>query len=201
VGTAAATLEGWITCASTPCASSQRASQKPPRPASKASAIRVIVRPALTASSRQRCSRGKQRFWARLQLLARLTLNPGKHAANQPARLAQLDDGNDRAILVEGDEGPAQSLPRRRPGSFGWGIAALHRLMQRRSCHFLAARPIASFGPSLQRGVRLSPASSPRSSINLEIPAGSLTPPTIASDYPPRVNPEPGHPAVVDAFR
>src|SRR3954471_24827633 len=50
----------------------------------------------------------KQLFWARLQLLARLTLNPGKHAANQPARLAQLDDGNDRAILVQGDEGPAQ---------------------------------------------------------------------------------------------
>src|SRR5437660_4404963 len=51
---------------------------------------------------------GKQPFWARLQLLARLTLNPGKHAANQPARLAQLDDGDDRAILVQGDEGPAQ---------------------------------------------------------------------------------------------
>src|SRR5712672_2531217 len=50
----------------------------------------------------------KQPFWARLELLARLTLNPGKHAANQPARLAQLEDGNDRAILVQGDEGPAQ---------------------------------------------------------------------------------------------
>src|SRR6516164_4044357 len=31
--------------------------------------------------------------------------------------------------------------------SFGWGIAALHRLMQRRSCHVPAARPIASIGP------------------------------------------------------
>src|SRR6516162_5533932 len=31
-----ATLEGWITCASTPRAASQRASQKPSRPASKA---------------------------------------------------------------------------------------------------------------------------------------------------------------------
>jgi hypothetical protein len=51
---------------------------------------------------------GKQPFWARLQLLARLTLNAGKRTANQPARLAHLDDGNDRAILVEGDEGPAQ---------------------------------------------------------------------------------------------
>src|SRR5207253_10363939 len=50
----------------------------------------------------------KQPFWARLQLLARLTLNAGKHAGNQPARVAHLDDGNDRAILVQGDEGPAQ---------------------------------------------------------------------------------------------
>src|ERR1700751_2813447 len=52
---------GWITCASTPRASSKRASQKPSRPASKATAIRVIVRPALTDSSRQRCSRASSR--------------------------------------------------------------------------------------------------------------------------------------------
>src|SRR5690348_16724075 len=32
--------------------------------------------------------------------------------------------------------------------SFGWGIAALHRFMQRRSCHVLAARPIASPAPA-----------------------------------------------------
>src|SRR6478736_6467466 len=70
----------------------------------------------------------KQPFRARLQLLARLTLNTRNDAANQPARLAQLDDGNDRAILVQGDEGPAQSLPRRRPGSFSWGIGALRQL-------------------------------------------------------------------------
>src|ERR1700730_4309255 len=31
--------------------------------------------------------------------------------------------------------------------SFSWGIAALHRFMQRRSCHLLAARPIGSAGP------------------------------------------------------
>src|SRR3954454_4310359 len=35
--------------------------------------------------------------------------------------------------------------------SFGWGIAALHRFMQRRSCHFLAARPIASLGSARGR--------------------------------------------------
>src|SRR5438270_755778 len=33
---------------------------------------------------------GEQPFWARLELLAWLTLNAGKHTANQPARLAQL---------------------------------------------------------------------------------------------------------------
>jgi hypothetical protein len=57
-----------------------------------------------------------------------LTLNAGKHPGNQPARLAHLDDGNDCAILVQRDEGPAQSLPRRRPGSFSWGIGALRQL-------------------------------------------------------------------------
>src|SRR5271169_59970 len=51
---------------------------------------------------------GKQPFWVRLQLLAGLALNAGKHTGNQPTRLAHLDDGNDRAILVQGDERPAQ---------------------------------------------------------------------------------------------
>jgi len=52
----------------------------------------------------------KEPFWARLQLLARLTLNAGKHTGNQPARLVHLDDGNDRAIVVQDDEGPAQVI-------------------------------------------------------------------------------------------
>src|SRR6201987_101369 len=50
----------------------------------------------------------KQPFCTRLQLLAWLALNAGKHTGNQPTRLAHLNDGNDRAILVQGDEGPAQ---------------------------------------------------------------------------------------------
>src|SRR5438309_3610829 len=87
---------------------------------------------------------GKQLFWARLQLLARLTLNPGNYAANQPARLAQLDDGNDRAILVQGDEGPAQVV---RLGHRGTPSIK----MQRRSCHLLAARPIESSGSAQAR--------------------------------------------------
>src|SRR5271169_4352270 len=50
----------------------------------------------------------KKPFCTRLQLLARLTLNAGKHTGNQQTRLAHLDDGNDCAILVQGDEGSAQ---------------------------------------------------------------------------------------------
>src|ERR1700731_4180810 len=69
----------------------------------------------------------KKLLRTRFQLLLRLALNAGEHTGDQPARLAQLDDGNDCAILVQGDEGPAQSLPRRRPGSFSWGIRALHQ--------------------------------------------------------------------------
>src|SRR6516162_7727079 len=45
---------------------------------------------------------GKQPFGARLQLLAWLTLNTRNYTANQPARLAHLDDANDRAIVVHG---------------------------------------------------------------------------------------------------
>src|SRR5437667_10267991 len=85
----------------------------------------------------------KQPFWARLQLLARLTLNTRNNAADQPARLAQLDDGNDRAILVQGDEGSAQVV---------WlGHRGTPSLDAATKLPFLAARPIASLGPSRRR--------------------------------------------------
>src|SRR5690242_21609760 len=66
------------------------------------------------------------------------TKRASRIAGNEPARLAQLDDGNDRAILVQGDEGPAQVVrlghrgtpsvhaatklprPRRPPHSISW---------------------------------------------------------------------------------
>src|SRR4029077_10520277 len=80
----------------------------------------------------------KKPFRTRFQLLLRLTLNAGKHPGNQPARLAQLDDGNDRAILVQGDEGPAQVV---RLGHKGTPSVSY---LQRRWCHLLAACPIPS---------------------------------------------------------
>ena len=85
---------------------------------------------------------GQQPFWVRLQLLSRLTLNAGKHTANQPARLAQLDHGNDRAIVVQGDEGSAQIVRLGHRGTPSIDV-------KRRSCHVLAARPIESTGSAL----------------------------------------------------
>src|SRR4029077_18074881 len=79
----------------------------------------------------------KQPFGIRLQLLARLTLNAGKHTGDQPTRLAHLDHGNDRAILVQGNEGPAQVV---RLGHQGTPSVRF----QRRWCHFFAACPIPS---------------------------------------------------------
>src|SRR6516225_1463425 len=78
----------------------------------------------------------KQTLRVRLQLLARLTLNAGKHTANQPARLAHLDHGNDRAILVQGDEGPAQIVRLGHRGTPSIDVSD--------EIAIFAARPIAS---------------------------------------------------------
>src|SRR6516164_7222427 len=79
---------------------------------------------------------GKQPLWVRLQLFARLTLNAGEDAANQPARLAHLDDGNDRAILVQRHQGPAQIVRLRHRGTPSIDVSD--------EIAILAARPIAS---------------------------------------------------------
>ena len=50
----------------------------------------------------------RQRFPVRGRSLQRLTRQPGNKAGHKPALQAQFDDRNQRAILVEGDEGPAQ---------------------------------------------------------------------------------------------
>src|SRR6202007_13259 len=81
-----------------PLASAPTEGQRNPR--DLAAGLDRLVAPAM--------QQAKQPFCTRLQLLAWLALNAGKHTGNQPTRLAHLDDGNDRAILVQGDEGPAQ---------------------------------------------------------------------------------------------
>src|ERR1700756_1118437 len=79
---------------------------------------------------------GKQPLRARLLLLARLTLNAGNHTANQPARLAHLDDGHDCAILLQGHEGPAQIVRLGHRGTPSIDVSD--------EIAILAARPIAS---------------------------------------------------------
>jgi hypothetical protein len=90
----------------------------------------------LTASSRQRCSRSAAFLHSAPASCA--VAAQCREAYRQPAtRLAHFDDGNDRAILVQGDEGTCSS---RSAGASGHSISWL----QRRWYHFLAACPIPS---------------------------------------------------------
>src|SRR5262252_550324 len=107
---------------------------------------------------------GKQPLRARLQLLARLTLNAGEDAANQPARLAQLDDGNDRAILVQGDEGPAQIVRLGHRGTPSIDVSD--------EIAILAARPIASLRSLSSASTRHRPRSVSRVRVALTGPCG-----------------------------
>src|SRR5580693_5537505 len=94
-----------------------------------------VSKPQAAKLSCTMMQQAKKPFRTRFQLLLRLTLNAGKHTANQPARLAQLDDGNDCAILIQGDEGPAQVIQLGHNGTPSV-------IRQRRWCHLLAACPI-----------------------------------------------------------
>src|SRR5438270_6877969 len=60
-----------------------------------------------------------QPFWARLELLARLTLNPGKHAGDEPVDWLI----SRTAMIVLFWSRATRDLLK----SFGWGIAVLHR--------------------------------------------------------------------------
>src|SRR5215831_5525956 len=111
----------------------------------------------------------KQPFWARPQLLARLTLNAGEDAANQPARLAQLDDGNDRAILVQGNQGPAQIVRLGHRGTPSIDVSD--------EIAILAARPIASLRwRELDSKFQFRDSRAATGSLALTIPAGSRRP-------------------------
>jgi hypothetical protein len=49
----------------------------------------------------------QQRRIVGIELLQRLAFDAGNNRRNEPLRLAHLDHGGDRAILLEGGEGPA----------------------------------------------------------------------------------------------
>jgi hypothetical protein len=61
----------WMTCTSIPCLASHRASQNPSRPASKATAMRAMVQPLPTASSRQRMQQAQECSFVRCDFLQR----------------------------------------------------------------------------------------------------------------------------------
>jgi hypothetical protein len=52
----------------------------------------------------------EQRFLARLKLLQRMALDPGNDPGDKPARLAHLDDRDERAILLYRNKGSAQVI-------------------------------------------------------------------------------------------
>jgi hypothetical protein len=62
----------------------------------------------------------EQRLLARVELLERVAPDPGHQPGDEPARPAQLDHGDERVVLLEGGEGPAQVIALRH--------GALHRL-------------------------------------------------------------------------
>ena len=98
-----ATLVEWMTWASMPWARNQRASQKPSRPVSYATAIRVISFPALVASSFQRYKL-QQHLRIGTNFLPGFALDTRDHAGDQPAGQTHFYNHGQCAILNEGGE-------------------------------------------------------------------------------------------------
>src|SRR4051812_32202777 len=76
----------------------------------------------------------EQGVLVRLELLQRVALEARHDAGDEPARAAQLDDGDQRAVLLEGDEGPAQVVALRH-GAPHWLFPAAMVLRLRRLPH------------------------------------------------------------------
>jgi hypothetical protein len=70
--------------------------------------IRLIVLPALVASVAPAIQQLEQRRLIGRKFLQRLTIDPRNDAGDQPSRLAYLDDGSERAILLQSGERSAQ---------------------------------------------------------------------------------------------
>ncbi len=89
-----------------------------------------------TCPQRFACSpqQSQQRLVVRLELLQRVARQARDHPGHQPVGLAHLDDRDQRAVLVQGDEGPAQVV---RP----WHGASPSACVQRRWCSTPGAAP------------------------------------------------------------
>jgi len=114
---------------------SKRASQKPSQSASKATAMRLIRRPALAASSRHRCSNLSDAVSSTAS--SSTDGARARHdAGDEPAREAQFDNGDQRAVRIEGVWDRLRSLHFRI-----WRSIGSH---QQRSMQYHRRHPIAS---------------------------------------------------------
>src|SRR3974390_2569196 len=115
---------------------SQRASQKPSRPASKATAMRPILRPAFSASSRQRCSSFSNALSSTASFFKGWRSTPGTMPAT-----SQLD----KLISITAISVPSGSRAMRdRLKSFNFCMECSIGLHQRRWMQYPRRRPIAS---------------------------------------------------------
>src|SRR5450759_3445953 len=129
-------LDAWMTSASMPHALSQRASQKPSRPASKATAIRSILRPAFSASSRHRYSSFSNVLSSTASFFNGWRSTPGTMPAT-----SQLD----RLISMTAISVPSGSRAvRDRLRSFNFCMGRSIGSHQRRWMQYPRRRPIAS---------------------------------------------------------
>src|SRR5271170_775067 len=119
-----------------PRALSQRASQKPSRPASKATAMRSILRPAFSASSRQRCSSFSNALSSTASFFNGWRSTPGTMPAT-----SQLD----RLISITAISVPSGSRAMRdRLKSFNFCMGCSIGSYQQRWMQYPRRRPIAS---------------------------------------------------------
>ena len=113
---------------------SQRASQKPSRPASKATAIRLIMYPAFSASSLHRCSSFNNTLSSTASFFNGWRSTPGTMpATSQLDRLISMT----AISVLSGSRGV-----RHRLRSFNFCMGVLHRIhISADGCNILAAAP------------------------------------------------------------
>ena len=96
--------------------------------------MRSILCPAFSASSRQRLQQLQQCALVDRELLQRLALDARHDAGNEPARLAHLDHGDQRAVRFERGRGIGSDR-----STSAWGAPSVH--ISDDGCNILAAAP------------------------------------------------------------
>ena len=122
----------------------QARSQKPSRPASKATQTRRTTRPARRDSSRQRSINLSSFSGSGASFFSGSRARPGARAATSRTDLLDFDDDDQRAILGLGRRETCSDRQ-------AWAWSAPSWESQRRWCTILAVRPIASL-PAKRRG-------------------------------------------------